>query len=58
MPEINYLYCSQLGGVISPVKEVVNHLGKSTTDKIMAIGLSSFDEEVEISIVNTSGHTS
>lgn len=58
MPEINYLYCSQLGGVISPVKEVVNHLGKSSTDKIMAIGLSSFDEEVEVSIVNTSGYTS
>lgn len=57
-PEINYLYCSQLGGVISPVKEVVNQLGSSNTDKIMAIGLSSFDDQVEISIVNTSDYTS
>lgn len=39
-PEINYLYCSGLGGVISPIMEVVDQLGDSDTDKIMAAGLS------------------
>jgi len=39
-PEINYLYCSGLGGVISPIKEVIDQLGTSNTDKIMAAGLS------------------
>jgi multiple sugar transport system substrate-binding protein len=39
-PEINYLYCSGLGGVISPIKEVVDQLGTSNTDKIMAAGLA------------------
>lgn len=37
-PEINYLYCSGLGGVISPIKEVINHLGASNTDQIMRMG--------------------
>lgn len=57
-PETNYLYCSQLGGVISPIKEVINHLGTSNTDKIMAVGLSTFDNAMNVKIVNTSEYTS
>lgn len=39
-PEINYLYCAGLGGVMSPVQEVNTHLGSGSIDQIMKIGLS------------------
>lgn len=57
-PETNYLYCSQLGGVISPVEEVISHLGTSNTDRIMAVGLNSFQGQVNLAIVDTSHYTS
>ncbi len=57
-PEINYLYCSNLGGVISPIQEVTTHLGESATDKIMTIGLSMFSTNTNVIIVDTSMYTS
>lgn len=57
-PEINYLYCSNLGGVISPIQEAMSYLGSSATDKIMDIGLMMFETVMEIIIVDTSEYTS
>src|SRR5690606_36381012 len=39
-PEINYMYTSGLGGVLSPIQEVIHKLDKTPTDQIMKIGLS------------------
>lgn len=55
-PEVNYLYCSGLGGVISPISEAITHLGLSPTDTVMASGLALFNDNVKILIVNTSGY--
>ena len=57
-PEINYLYCSNLGGVISPILEVVENLSSSNTDKIMASGLAGFSGETKIVVPNTSEYSS
>ncbi len=57
-PEINYLYCSGLGGVISPIAEVTDRLGTSGTDRIMAIGLAMFQKEIHIAVLNTAAYTS
>lgn len=57
-PEINYLYCSGLGGVISPIMEVRTHLGTSNSDKIMAMGISMLDDDVKAIVVDTSHYTS
>lgn len=56
-PEINYLYCSGLGGVISPIKEVINHLGASNTDQIMRMGLLMLDQTIHVKVVNTSAYS-
>ncbi len=56
-PEINYLYCSNLGGVISPIEEVYDFLGNSATDEIMKIGLSIFEHDMDVTIVDTSSYT-
>lgn len=57
-PEINYLYCSGLGGVISPIEEVIDELGDSNTDKIMSIGLASYQATINIAILDTSRYSS
>jgi multiple sugar transport system substrate-binding protein len=57
-PEINYLYCSGLGGVISPIKEVINHLGSSNTDQIMRMGVLMLDQTIHVKAVDTSGYSS
>jgi multiple sugar transport system substrate-binding protein len=57
-PEINYLYCSGLGGVISPIKEVINHLGSSNTDQIMRMGVVMLDQTIHVQVVDTSGYSS
>lgn len=56
-PEINYLYCSGLGGVISPIEEVVDHLGTSPSDTIMRNGISMFSNGLKVVIVDTSPFT-
>lgn len=56
-PEINYLYCTNMGGVISPIEEVVEHLGDSNTDRIMKIGIESFKNGINVVVVNTSVYT-
>ena len=57
-PEINYLYCSGLGGVISPIEEVQNELGTSSTDQVMAVGLASYQGAVRIAVLDTSRYSS
>ncbi|MBN2504650.1 MAG: extracellular solute-binding protein [Bacilli bacterium] len=57
-PEVNYLYCSGLGGVISPVMEVVDQLGTSDTDKIMAAGLAVLESGAEVTGLPTYLYTS
>lgn len=57
-PEINYLYCSGLGGVISPIAEVVSQLGTSNTDKIMTAGLAVLNSGANVSGLPTSLYTS
>ncbi|MFH0992946.1 MAG: extracellular solute-binding protein, partial [bacterium] len=57
-PEINYLYCSGLGGVISPIEEAISQLGTSNTDRIMAIGIAMFQNDSHIAIVDTMAYTS
>lgn len=57
-PEINYLYCSGLGGVISPIEEVVDQLGTSNTDKIMAAGLSVLNSGAKVTGLPTYLYTS
>lgn len=52
-PEINYLYCSGLGGVISPLQEVRDFVAESLVDKIMLIGLQMFSENSNIHVVDT-----
>lgn len=56
-PEINYLYCSGLGGVISPLYEVNDHLTNSTVDQIMATGLHMLSNPIEIEVVDTTQYT-
>jgi multiple sugar transport system substrate-binding protein len=57
-PEINYLYCSGLGGVISPIEEVQGELGASSTDQIMSVGLASYQNGVRIAILDVSRYSS
>ncbi|MFA5007517.1 MAG: extracellular solute-binding protein [Candidatus Izemoplasmatales bacterium] len=57
-PETNYLYCSQLGGVISPIAEVVGHLGDSNTDRIMAAGIAMVQSDAEIVVLDVSAFVS
>ncbi|MBE0700682.1 MAG: hypothetical protein IH571_03240, partial [Acholeplasmataceae bacterium] len=57
-PEINYLYCSGLGGVISTVAEVVDQLGTSNTDKIMAAGLAVLESGAKVTGLPTYLYTS
>lgn len=56
-PEINYLYCTNMGGVISPIEEIIEHLGDSTTDRIMEIGIESFQSGIHVVVVDTSLYT-
>lgn len=56
-PEINYLYCAGLGGVMSPIQEVNNHLGTGSSDQIMKIGLSMLNDQVRVQIVDTHAYT-
>ena len=56
-PEINYLYCSGLGGVISPLYEVNDHLTSSTVDQIMATGIRMMNNHMDIVVVDTTRYT-
>lgn len=56
-PEINYLYCSGLGGVISPIEEVVGHLGDSNADRIMKVGLGMLAGEMDVVVLDTSKYS-
>jgi len=40
------------------VEEVISHLGTSNTDRIMAVGLNSFQGQVNLAIVDTSQYAS
>lgn len=57
-PEINYMYTSGLGGVMSPIAEVLYKLNQTSTDKIMKIGLSMVQSPIRISIVETDAYQS
>src|SRR5690606_1755911 len=57
-PEINYMYTSGLGGVMSPIQEVIHKLDKTPTDQIMKIGLSMVQSPIRISIVETDAYQS
>lgn len=52
------MYCSGLGGEISPIKQVTSQLGTSNADKIMALGLSMLDQDINILTVDTNNYTS
>ena len=57
-PEINYLYCSGLGGVLSPLQEVQGLLGNSASDQMMKLGLSMMNQPIQIQIINTLDYSS
>jgi multiple sugar transport system substrate-binding protein len=57
-PEINYLYTTGLGGVISPILQVTNELGNSPADIIMKAGLKMANESLVTLVVKTNNYTS
>lgn len=56
--EINYLYTTGLGGIISPIFEVTNELGSTSADLVMKAGLKMADESLVTLVVETKNYTS
>lgn len=52
--DINYLYTSGLGGVMSPISTVKNELGNSAVDHIMQIGFTVMEGNIVIGVPDTS----